>query len=66
MNKYYVTFKQYGEQEHTPCSSKQKAIFTYLSYLTSNFDISELKICKQLNNGKTIDMTTSINNFLKG
>lgn len=67
MKKYYVQYKKRGEIIKTPKTTKQNAISKYLTMLIiSDGLISELSILKQFNNGKIIDLTRTVNKFLKG
>lgn len=67
MKKYFITFKRFHETYKSPLKTKANAIMNYIMQLhNTGYSVSELKICKQLKNGKIIDMTTSINKFLRG
>ena len=59
--------KKRGETIKTPKTTKQNSISKYLTMLIiSDGLISELSILKQFNNGKIIDLTRTVNKFLKG
>lgn len=68
MRYYNVSYTKHGEHTETPFVSKQSAILKYITLLTiqSGYNYySELKVLKHLKNGKVIDITSQVNNFLK-
>lgn len=67
MRYYNIQYIKRGDVINSPWTSKQNAIYKYLTALKSRdgINISELKILKHLKNGKIIDITEQVNKFLK-
>jgi hypothetical protein len=67
MRYYNIQYIKRGDVINSPLTSKQNAIYKYLTALTArdNINTSELKILKHLKNGKIIDITAQVNKFIK-
>jgi hypothetical protein len=67
MRYYNIQYFKRGKIINSPLTSKQNAIYKYITALTirDNVNKSDLKILKHLKNGKIIDISTQVNKFLK-